>query len=103
MKPKQPLCSLSLQSTINGDGRRVITLWRASRPDGSPARVVKHHRVGHRKGGLKLRVQFAPEQVSAFQSAIRHRLPSRRRLSYPPKLQLLTRVLTRHERTSSSR
>jgi hypothetical protein len=92
MKPKQSLSSLSLRSAINGDGRRVITLWRTSRPDGSPPRLVKHHPVGCGKGGLRLRVQFAPEQVSAFQPVIRHRLPPRRRLAYPPKLTFLSRV-----------
>ena len=92
MKTSQHPCSRSLRSIINSDGRRVITLWRTSGLKGCQSRLMKLHPVGQRKGGSKLSVQFAPEEVSAFKLLIRHRLPARRRVSYQPKLQLLNLV-----------
>src|ERR1035438_3247142 len=77
MKTNQHPGSWSLCSVINGNGKRVITLWRTAGLNGSQPRLKKIHGVGHRKAGSKLSVQFASEDMSAFEPRIRLRVPTR--------------------------
>jgi hypothetical protein len=53
MKTNQPHCSWSVLSFINGDGKRVIMLWRAAGLKDSQPRLVQTRRIAHTKGGSK--------------------------------------------------
>jgi hypothetical protein len=76
--------SWSVRSATDSNGRRLITLGRL--PNGARTLLSAPPR---RKGSLKLRTNFAPESLSAFQPLIRVVRPLRRRFTYPPGLRLL--------------
>jgi len=59
VKSNRPQFSWWLRSVINGDGRRVITLWRSYSVNRNQSRAVNSPRAFRRKAGVKLPVQFA--------------------------------------------
>jgi hypothetical protein len=70
MKLSQPHACWSVQSITRRDGRRAITLSRKLRVNGSQSYAGKAPGPNQRKDGLKLRVQFANEELSAFQPRV---------------------------------
>ena len=65
VKSNRPPFSWWLQSSTNGAGRRVITLWRSPSDSRSQSSAVTPQRAAHRKTGVKLRVRFVTEQPPA--------------------------------------
>jgi hypothetical protein len=68
MKTNESPDSWSLRNAVNDDGMRVITLWRTNHARFRPA---KTYPLDQQDDNLKVRVQFAPEQVSSFDPLIR--------------------------------
>jgi hypothetical protein len=89
MKSNQHQGCWSVQSVTQDDGRRAIALWRGKGVSGNQSRAAKAPGAVQRKGSVKVRVQFARMEFSAFQPLIRNMTPARRRVIYLPRLQLL--------------
>jgi hypothetical protein len=89
MKSNQHQGPWSVQSVTHDDGRRAIALWRGKGASGNQSRAAKAPGAVQRKGGVKLRVQFASVEFSAFQPLIRNIPPARRRVVCLPRLQIL--------------
>jgi hypothetical protein len=64
VKSNRPSFSWWLHNVTGGDGRRVITLWRSPSANLNASRAVNRPRAGHRKPGVKLRVQFARQEAA---------------------------------------
>jgi len=89
MKTHQISSAWSVRSAIHGNGKRVITLSRAPGPDGTQPAAVTAPPAGPRTRGMRLKVEFVPEELSAFKPRLRARAPVRRRVFNQPKLQFL--------------
>ena len=66
MKTLQPQNPWTLQSMLDGTGRRRLTIAREL-----PQPVPRRRAALRRNGALKLAVTFASEELSGFESVIR--------------------------------
>ena len=89
MKLNQHQPSWWVISVTHKGGQRALTLWRNINAGGGQSRHVKAPRAVELEGGERLQVQFASEELCAFQPVVQLASPAKRRAAFRPKLQLL--------------